>query len=223
VTLTIYDTPQSYVRLEADRASTEGTGHSHPADISIEQMAAVLSGIAVQEPLTRVPLYDDLSIPRRHRAFSEKDVTFWAPLLSLALEKATPDEVVTFYQSVRLSAVNREVTSGGLHVEGDELHVTLSNLRSETQYAADIGVSDSQDDRLTPMRSIAPQRGKLLFFPESARADAGRDKRKGIFHWDQREVVILYKELSPRSLNPEAVPLPPQTPEMSPVNPVPAY
>lgn len=198
-TLTIYETPQSFVRLEVDRTLDSGTGHSHPSDISSEQMAAVLRGITIQEPLTRLPLIDDLNVPRRHPAFSDRAVDFWAPLLSLALSKATAAEIATFYQSTKGSGPSREVTSGGVFVDGDTLHIILSNLQSNTHFAADIGVADSQDDRLAPMRSIAPQRGKLMFFPESARADEAEDVLDGltrVFSQDRRELIVLYKTLS---------------------------
>lgn len=194
-TLTIYETPQSFVRLEVDRTLEHGAGHSHPSDIAPELMAAVLRGITIQEPLTRIPLYDDLAVPRSHAAFSDEAVEFWAPLLSLALRKATSQEIATFYQSLQVSGTRREVTSGGLYVDGDELHLVLSNLQAGTHYAADIGVADIADDRLTPMRSIAPQRGKLMFLPESARMDATADFLARVFHDDRRELVVLYKTL----------------------------
>lgn len=186
ITLVIYETPQAFVRLEMDRTVIEGTGHTHPAHISSELMASVLRGIIVQEPLTRFPLYDNLSVPRRHRAFSEEEIAVWAPLLALALSKATPEEVVTFYQTRRLSGARREVTSGGLFLEGDVLHVLLSNYRSDTHPTADIGVADTMDDRLTPMRPLAPQTGLLDFEPREALIPVDR----GLFRWDRRELII---------------------------------
>lgn len=193
-TLMIYETPQSFVRLEVDRTLEPETGHSHPSDISSEQMAAVLRGITIQEPVTRIPFYDDLSVPRTHRAFDDQAVAFWAPLLSLALSKATKDELVTFYQSTKISGTpRREVTSGGAFVEGDKLHLILSNLRSSTHVTADLGIVDTQDDQLTPMRSIAPQRGKLLFVPESALVEEGKDGWIRVFREDRRELIVLYK------------------------------
>jgi hypothetical protein len=173
-------------------------------------MAAILHGIVVQEPLTRVPLYDDMSTPRRHPAFTEDAVEFWAPLLSLALRTATPEELVTFYQSTRVSGTRREVTSGGLFVDGDELHIILSNLRSGTHYAGDIGVADTEDDRLAPMRSIAPQVGKLSFLPDSASRDAAPLGMSRVFYEDRRELIVLYKtlQLDPPEAKGEASPDP---------------
>lgn len=194
-TLTIYETPQSFVQLEVDRTLEHDAGHTHPSDISPDQMAAVLRGITIVEPLIRLPFYDDVAVPRRHPVFSDHAIEFWAPLLSLALKKASPQEVVTFYQSLDLSGTKREVTSGGLYVDGDELHLILSNLKSGTHYAADIGVADVADDRLTPMRSLAPQHGKLGFDPESALREPDQSFLTQVFHDDRRELVVLYKTL----------------------------
>jgi hypothetical protein len=198
ITLVNYETPLAYVRLEMDRTVVEGPGHTHPADISPELMSSVLRGIIVQEPLTRFPLYDDLSVPRRHRAFSDEEIAFWAPLLALALSKATPEEVVTFYQTRRLSGVRREVTSGGLFLEGDALHVLLSNYRSHTHPIADIGVADTMDDRLTPMRPLAPQTGVLDFEPREALTPVDR----GLLRWDRRELIIRVPLLATGDVKP---------------------
>ena len=194
-TLTIYETPQSFVRLETDPSLGQESGHSHPADISTEQMAAVLRGIVVQEPLTRLPLYDDLSIPRRHPAFNENAIEFWAPLLRLALSKATPDELVTFYQSQPLSGMKREVTSGGMFLDGEELHVVLSNYRSQTHSNGDPGSADTMDDRLTPLRSLAPQKGTLYFEPSEFQRPADPISIARLFHWDRRELIIYVNRL----------------------------
>lgn len=206
-TLTIYETPQAFVRLEVDRMIGQGAGHSHPANISTEQMASVFRGIIVQEPLTRLPLYDDLSVPRRHPAFNEDAVMFWAPLLSQAFHKATPEEVVTFYQSRRISGVKREVTSGGVFLDGENLHVLLSNYRSETHYTADIGMADTEDDRLTPLRSLVPQKGTLHFEPSEFQLSAEPQGAGRLFHWDQRELIIQVNRLPAKRLSTEPFPL----------------
>lgn len=194
-TLTVYESPHSFVRLEVDRTLAQGNNHSHPASLSPDLLATVLQGVMVQEPLTRLPFYDDLSVPRQHPAFSESDIAFWAPLLSLALSKATPDEIVTFYQSAKGSGTAREVTSGGLFVDREQLHIVLSNLQSAAHYAADAGVVDTQDDRLTPLRSMAPQRGHLRFVPESAQVGPSNRGLMRAFAPDHRELVVLYKTL----------------------------
>jgi hypothetical protein len=194
-TLTIYETPQSFVRLETDPSLEQETGHSHPAYIPTERMAAVLRGIVVQEPLTRLPLYDDLSIPHRHPAFSESAIEFLAPLLRLALSKATPDELVTFYQSQPLSGMKREVTSGGIFLDGEDLHIVLSNYRSQTLSSGDTSSADTMDDRLTPLRSLAPQKGALSFEPSEFQRPADPISLASLFHWDRRELIIHVNRL----------------------------
>lgn len=194
-TLSIYDTPGVYVRLEVD--SSWGTSHSHPADFRAEQIAQVLSGLLIEEPLAKLPLLDDTSRPRRHPAFTEAETRMLAPLLAMALQRATPEEIVSFYESHPPSGMRREVTSGGLFVEGNELHVVLSNYRSPTHYMADPGVADTTDDRLVPMRSIAPQRGRLDFDPASAKRETAMSPIQALFHRDRREIIILPSRLTP--------------------------
>jgi hypothetical protein len=50
-TLTIYDKPADYVRLEFDRRVNKGSEHSHPISLTNEQVAAVLGGVRIKEHL----------------------------------------------------------------------------------------------------------------------------------------------------------------------------
>ena len=201
-TITIYDTPDAYVRLEFDRTVKNGTEHSHPVSLKPEQIAAVLAGVRIEEPiaLVRGDILQRDSVPPIHPAFPDKDIAFFSPLLAIALSKATPEEVVTFYQSRPLSAITREVTSGGLYIRGDELHLILANYRSNTRHMADMGVAETQDDRLTPMQSLAPQGGRLTFEPHSAKQEKPNGNLGNLFHRDRRELMVLYKQLLPRPL-----------------------
>ncbi len=201
-TKTLYETPNSFVRLELDPTVEQGSGHSHPVTVRAEQVAAVLAGIVVDDPLTRMPIYDDLSQPRRRRAFSEGEILFLSPLLAAALGVATPEEVVTFYQTQPISTVRREVTSGGLFVQGEEMHLFISNYRATTHYRADPGVADMTDDRLTPMKPIAPQEGKLEFEPKQFQVSAVPRGLARLFYWDRRELIVLFRKLAPHPLSP---------------------
>lgn len=143
----------------------------------------------------RLPLYDDLSQPRRHHAFTETEVAFFAPLLALAIKKAAPEELVTFYATRPLSGTNRDVTSGGLFVKGNELHIILANYHSPTHYSADSGVADTSDDRMVPLKAIAPQQGQLDFEPRSAKLEATAPVIAKFLRPDKRELIVLYKSL----------------------------
>lgn len=202
VTMTVYETPSAFVRLETDRTVEPDTGHTHPTTLTAQDMAALLCGVVIEEPLTRLPLYDDLSQPRRHAAFTEQEVTFFAPLLALALSKATPEEIVTFYETRSLSGTSREVTSGGLFVEDTSLHLILGNYRSPTHYTADIGVADTTDDRLTPLKPLAPQRGTLSFEPREAVHESTHRRMAAWLQTDRRELVIDYRRAIPAAGSP---------------------
>lgn len=204
-TMMLYDTPNAFVRLETD-PTVESGGHTHPAVLSPEQTAAVLAGLTFEEPWAKLPLYDDLRQPPHHPALTEAEIALFAPLLSAALGKATPEELVTFYHSTPLSGGQREVTSGGLFVDGEDLHVLLGNYRSPTHYSADIGMADTTDDRLTPLQALAPQRGRLGFNPQEA---VREDSRTGFARWfqsDRREIIIRYTQVTPHPLSPPPSP-----------------
>jgi hypothetical protein len=200
-TATLYDTPHAFVRLEADPATGSGLMHSHPATVSSDQIAAVLNGIRIDEPITRMPIYDDTSIPRHHRAFDDNMIAFLAPLLSLGLGQATSEEVITFYVSRDRSGGRREVTSGGLFVQGEELHLLLANYRSPTSYMADFGAPETTDDRLTPMRALAPQQGRLTFDPSAASRTTASSLWSKFLQEDRRELVVLFQKLTPLPLS----------------------
>ncbi len=196
-TMILYESPASFVRLEADPMVRENAEHSHPVSITTEQMSAALSGLMIEEPPRLLPfLYKDQE-PPRHPAFTAAEVQFFAPLLVLGLRQATSEEVVTFYQTRQDTAIIRKVTSGGIFVDGEDLHVVLSNYRSPTHFMADPGVDDTTDDRLTPMRSIAPQETGLDFEPLSAIAPSHASLLSRLFSPERREVVVLYRQLAP--------------------------
>ena len=201
-TVTIYDTPAAYVRLEFDRMVKKGEEHSHPISLTPEQIAAVLGGVRIDGPvaLVRGDILEQEPIPRVHPAFTSKDIALFAPLLALALTRARPEEVITFYHTRKVSAITREVTSGGMFVQGDELHLILANYRSHTRYMADFGAAETTDDRRTPMQSLAPQEGRVDFDPESAKRERPVGALGKVFQWNNRELAVLYKQLPPRPL-----------------------
>jgi len=192
-TLTIYDKPAAYVRLEFDRRVKKGSEHSHPISLTKEQVAAVLGGVRVEEHLTFAR--GDI-IP----AFTHKEVAFFAPLLALALSKATPEEIVTFYATRYQSATKREVTSGGIFVQGDVLHLILANYWSSIYHRVDYVVADTHDDRLTPMESLTKYGSHLDFEPQSAKWERSTGGFERFFQRDSRELAILYKQLPPHPL-----------------------
>ena len=197
-TAVIHDDPSRFVRLEVDRVV--GVTHSHPVDITADDMIAVLSGVMIEEPpgiMPAVSLFTKDKEPRNHSAFNETEIRFFAPLLAKGLATAKAEEVVTFGQTSEKTTITNKVTSGGMFVDGDELHLMLSNYRSETNYSPDPGVSGTTlDGRSAPLRSIAPQWTTLYFEPTAALAPSRDGMLSRLFRPDRRELVILFKKLS---------------------------
>lgn len=197
-TTTIYDEPSRFVRLEVD--PVVGGNHSHPIDITADNMMAVLAGVMIEEPpgfMSPTSLLLKDKEPRQHPAFSETEIRFFAPLLAKGLQAAKPEEIVTFGQTNQISATSSKVTSGGVFVDGEELHLILSNYRSETNYAPDPGISGATlDGRSSPLRSIAPQRTRLYFEPRSAVAAPNEGMLSRLLRPDRREIVVLFKNLT---------------------------
>jgi len=200
-TLTIYDKPAAFVRLEFDRTVKTGSEHSHPISLTPEQVAAVLGGVRIEEPRTFVQ-GDILAV------FSEEEIAFFAPLIAQALWQARPEEVVTFYETRYLSATRRAVTSGGLFVQGDVLHLILANYWAPVDYRADFVLSATQDDRLMPMNSLTTHGGHLDFEPHSARWERPTEGFERVFQSDSRDLAVLYKQLPPyRMVQPASQPV----------------
>lgn len=197
-TETIHDDPSRFVRLEID--STVGGSHSHPINITTDAMIAVLSGVMIEEqPMFMAPtsLLTKDKESRQHPAFNPEEVRFFAPIMTKGLGKAKSEEVVTFGQTSQMTSSTSKVTSGGVFVDGDELHLILSNYRSETNYAPDPGISGTTlDAHSSPLRSIAPQRTRLYFEPTAALAPSRESILSSLLRPDRREIVVLFKKFA---------------------------
>lgn len=196
-TAAIYEDSSQFVRLDED--STMGGSHSHPAHVTPDEMAAVLSGVMIEAPTrltSSLPFLGTDGEPSQHPAFSETDISFFAPLLAKGLASATPGEIVTFYRIAQQPGTIDHVTSGGVFIDGDELHVMLSNYRSPTRYPPDAETMRDVDGRTTPLQPIVPQEAQLDFQPKSALAPLRQGVLKNPFRPKRREIVVLFKNLT---------------------------
>ena len=158
-TVTIHDSPQRVVRLQTVATDELNKGYSHPATISEEQMKKVLKGFYVEKDKTA---FSTSNI--RHRALSDREVEFFAPLFVRGLQQATPEEIVTFFETAEISELYEGTTSGGVFVKDDTFHMILSNHSVKTQ------IWQNNDEyeapyRLRPLEPIKPEPGRLVFEP----------------------------------------------------------
>lgn len=175
-TMTIYEDGNRMVRLQTVPGGHDGNPFSHPASLAEEDVANVLRGLFVE---TRTPPFSRL-LPgggaARRPAFSPKETAFFAPLFVKGLGEATPNEMITFYETARISDRHEVTTSGGMFLQGNVMHIVLSNHAVKTeiwqdneQYRAPVSTR--------PLDPIDPEPGRLVFVPEEYMAPT----REGFF------------------------------------------
>ncbi|HSN04354.1 MAG TPA: hypothetical protein VLS44_05180 [Nitrospira sp.] len=163
---TIYEDPVNYVRLEQEEhflPEWPPTHHSHPAIIGPEKLRLIFQGLMIQE--RRIWLQNWLQGEAPFTpAFQDEDIALLSVHVADALSKAQPNERVTFYLSLPQTSVKRVVTSGGLYMKDDELHMILGNW----QIVYGIPTYGMIYDRRYPMRPTAAKGFDLYFQPHEA-------------------------------------------------------
>lgn len=112
-----------FVRLDTflDARSTADLRFDHPAEFSDAELAALLGRVQAQE---RVGLLERKPLPQP--LFSPGEIKQLVPGLQKALRSAKPIEWAVFFSALP-GGVVQEVTSGGLFVKGNRLHVVVAN------------------------------------------------------------------------------------------------
>jgi hypothetical protein len=196
LTETIYDSPEATIRLQAVPDANQGQGFSHPAVISKAKMEEILKGLVVELSNSALPS-GRLGRGERHRAFTGSEARFLAPLLSKSLSLATPEELVTFYETAEISSSQRVITSGGILVRGNELHIVLSNYRVKADVWQDTEHYEAPY-RMRPLRPIHPEPGQLSFEPrQSMVAPAAKAGLGSVVKGQSLHVAINFRELAP--------------------------
>jgi len=122
----LVDQPDRAVGMEV--TYREGSPeYSHPAALTPELLGKILQHIEVQPS----SLLDRIAggSSTNQVAFSEGQRSFLADHLSRALKEATPLETVTFYWATPRGNGIWELTSGGLYLQENDLHIVLPNYR----------------------------------------------------------------------------------------------
>jgi len=195
-TVTIYESPDRVVKLQAVPDANEGKGFSHPIDIQEERLAEVMRGLRVEIPNAplSVPFLGGDNSGTRQRAFSEREIKFFAPLLAKGLARATPEELVTFYETAEVSDLYELTTSGGLFVKGDEIHFLMSNFGVKTRIWQDNEQYEAPF-HLRPLEPIDPEPGRLVFDPPHLMVDPQRGLLNMGLTAVPWEVGVRWKEL----------------------------
>ncbi|RMH35815.1 MAG: hypothetical protein D6690_08040 [Nitrospirae bacterium] len=163
-TVTIEDSPDRVVRLQAVELADPNRGFSHPATVNADTIEQILRGIIVEIPTTPFS-----SSGTRHLAFAEGEAKALAHAAARGLSQATPEELVTFFESQDIDEDFRAITSGGMFVQDEFLYLILSNYRVKRPIWQDNEQYDAPY-RLRPLEPIAPQPGRVSFERPNAMA-----------------------------------------------------
>lgn len=182
------DTPLS-VWLKFDPSA--GAGHSHPAAISSDQIAAILRGIGLQ-PRNHIAGFGLFAKKSGAPAFLSAEVALLAPFLSQAFAKASPKDMVTFYLVSRNVDQGDLVTSGGLFLRNRHLYVILANAHS-SKYSVQYENASPIDTRDQPLLPLARYRFSTIFTPQEAwipntqiRGKDGYDR-----YFDETKLIVV--------------------------------
>ncbi len=154
-TVTIFDSPNRVVALQAMPEAYEGKGYDHPASLSPEELSRLLQGVRVQRGLLSTS---------QHPAFSDTEIRLFAPHLVSAFQRATDQELVTFFEKAEINDEYELTTSGGLYVAGGNLYVVMSNFSVKTPVWQDNEQYEAPF-RNRPLEQMDPEPGGLTFVP----------------------------------------------------------
>ena len=195
-TVTIYESPNRVVKLQAVPGANDAKGFSHPADIPEEKLEAVMRGlqIEIQNSPFVIPFLGRSREVGRRRVFNEAEIKFFAPQFVKGLAQATPEELITFYENVEVSDFYELTTSGGVYVKGDEIHFLISNFNVQTQIWED-NEQYKAPYHLRPMEPIDPEPGRLFFDPPHLMVESKPRWFSSGFTAKPFEVGVRWKEL----------------------------
>jgi hypothetical protein len=185
---TIYEDPVNYVRLEEDDAvlpEWPPGHHGHPKSFTVEHLTRLLNGMTVKEHRIWIQKWFQGEAPLVP-VFKDEEVALLAPQLAEAFAAATYNERVTFYLSQPQTSVKRVITSGGLYVHGNQLHVLIGNW----QIIYGIPTYGMIYDRRYPMRPTAAKGFDLYFEPSEAVVKQRSSLWDTIFANTKDELVI---------------------------------
>jgi hypothetical protein len=169
-TLKIFDSPGRAVALQVMPDAYGGRGYDHPVSITKEKMIEIMQGVRVEKR----GLYSASSSrsSQSHPAFSESEIQFFAPLIVKGLSRATPEEMVTFFETAEIETDDLErdfqlTSSGGFYVAGGNFYVVVSNFSVKTPLWLDAEESRNEEGsiRTRPLEQLEPQPGRLVFEP----------------------------------------------------------
>ena len=185
---TIYEDPVNYVRLEEDDSvlpEWPPGHHNHPRLFTADQITLLLKGMTVQEHRMWLQKWIQGEAPIVP-VFKDEEMALLVPHLAAAFAEAKYNERVTFYLSQPQTSVKRVITTGGLYIHDNELHILLGNW----QIVYGIPTYGMIYDRRYPMRPTAAKGFDLYFQPAEAVVNQSSSMWDTLFANTKDELVI---------------------------------
>jgi len=200
----VYEDPVNYVRLEEDRKvlpEWPQSHFSHPVTVSKGVLRAILSGLKVQE-YRPAPLRWLQGEAPLESVFNDGEVALLSSEIADALALAQYNERVTFYLSEPLTFARRTITSGGLYIQGTELHLLLGNWR----ILYGIPTYGMIYDRRYPMRPTVAKGFDLFFEPADAVIPQQSSVLDNLLANSKDELVIDLSKVTAQERTPVSLP-----------------
>jgi hypothetical protein len=185
----VEDEPSLLVGLaSASESSSEAeTRYDHPVEWSNADLQAILKRLLIQEGSG---LLDSSRGPQT--VFSPEDLIHLIPALQKTFNSARPSDWIVF--AVWGSAEHTQglqVTSGGMYLQDQQLHILLANHRER--------VSSEEDGihgiRKNPLHALRDVKRSLLFYPTSYVIESGPNWIMSGFGSPVSEIILDYQAL----------------------------
>jgi len=161
VSKVVYEDATRMVRVDV----TYRTGkeeHRHPAIVSVQELNHALQSVTIETSSILPITFRNGGL--NGKAFERKERKFLATHAVQALSRATPlEEVMFFWVHTRANEI-REVTSGSLYIENDDLQLVLANLKYTTTRQVDVDRAkrDPLEVLGQPLYSLKPGPGNRI-------------------------------------------------------------
>ncbi len=163
-TAKIHENDEWIIQLGAVDNPNKGRGYNHPATLPPSQITPVLRGLYIEYEPRSLPFFsnqDEKEI-KRSQIFNQNDSDTLASMLADGLEQAAKTEIVTFTKTTPISSQQESITSGGVFILGDELHIVISNSHVKQNIRQDVETYQTPA-HLDPINPITSQPGRLVF------------------------------------------------------------
>lgn len=189
ITHPVQDEPSLLIGLARYQppAANRTVRHNHPMEWAEKDLSAILKRVFIRRSSGLM----DSSRPLE-AVFSQEEISFLTPGLRKAFGLAHPSDWIVFALWGSSSpSQTLEVTSGGIFLEGRQLHVILANHRERVTSEQD-GVSALRNNPLVSLKEV---QGTLVFHPADLVLDSRKNWTAGGFGAPMPELVLDFEAL----------------------------